>query len=65
MSEITAILCVYGKPSPNTIIKKEAAIHTAQKAKEQGKILDYYVVAESETTGKIIAIMEIGNDQHI
>jgi uncharacterized protein (DUF736 family) len=59
MSKIEATLCVYGKPGPDfRIIAKDAAINAAQKAKEQGKILDYRVVEESETTGKIIAAIE-------
>lgn len=54
----SGILITYGEPNGSTIFAKEAAINMAQNAKEQGKIIDYHIEEESETTGKIIARME-------
>lgn len=59
MSIIEGVLIAYGKPVNFIIITKEAAINAAQIAKEQGKIIDYRIEEETETTGKIIADMEI------
>lgn len=61
MDTAEGVLIVYGKPGPDfRIITKDAAINAAQKAKEQGKILDYRVEEETDTTGKIIATVDAG-----
>jgi hypothetical protein len=55
MSTVEGVLFVYGKLVNDMLITKDAAINVAQRAKEQGKIIEYWIDEESETTGKVIA----------